>query len=98
MTIVILRNEVTKDLLNRMNDIKLHILSPEGTLVKTTVSLVTLPGMLSPFTVLPGHAALVTALVEGDVRYVENGAEKRLHIKEGFAEVGDDKVNVCVEA
>jgi F0F1-type ATP synthase epsilon subunit len=54
--------------------------------------------MLSPFTVLPGHAALVTALVEGDVRYVDNGAEKRLHIKEGFAEVGDDKVNVCVEA
>ena len=78
--------------------IQLHIVSPEGTLVRADVSLVTLPGMLSPFTVLPGHAALVTALVEGDVRYVENGAEKRLHIKEGFAEVGDDKVNVCVEA
>ena len=81
-----------------MDDIQLHILSPEGTLVQTAVSLVTLPGVVSPFTVLKDHAAMVTALVEGDVRYVENGAEKRLHIKEGFAEVGDDKVNVCVEA
>ena len=97
MTIVILRNEVTKDLLNRMNDIKLHILSPEGTLVKTTVELVTLPGLLAPFTVLPGHAALVTALEAGDVRYVENGAEKHMQIKEGFAEVRDNQVNVCVE-
>ena len=78
--------------------IDLHILSPEGTLVRADVSLVSLPGMLSPFTVLPGHAALVTALVEGDVRYVEDGAEKRLHIREGFAEVADDTVTVCVEA
>ena len=80
-----------------MDVITLHILSPEGTLVKTTVSLVTLPGMLSPFTVLPGHAALVSALVEGDVRYVEGGAEKRVHVREGFVEVENNQVKVCVE-
>jgi F-type H+-transporting ATPase subunit epsilon len=77
--------------------IALHILSPEGTLVKADVSLVSLPGIVSPFTVLPGHAALVTALEEGDIRYVEEGAEKRLHIREGFVEVGNNRVNVCVE-
>lgn len=77
--------------------IALHILSPEGTLVKADVSLVSLPGIVSPFTVLPGHAALVTALEEGDIRYVEEGAEKRLHIREGFVEVGNNQVNVCVE-
>ena len=77
--------------------IALHILSPEGTLVKADVSLVTLPGIVSPFTVLPGHAALVTALVAGDVRYVEDGAEKRLPIREGFVEVKDNQVKVCVE-
>ena len=78
--------------------ISLHILSPEGTLVKADVSLVSLPGMLSPFTVLPGHAALVTALVAGDIRYVEDGTEKRIPVKEGFAEVKDNTVTVCVEA
>ncbi len=78
--------------------IALHILSPEGTLVRSDVSLVSLPGMPSPFTVLPGHAALVTALVAGDVRYVEDGTEKRIPVKEGFAEVKDDTITVCVEA
>ena len=78
--------------------IRLHILSPEGSLVRADVSLVSLPGMLSPFTVLPGHAALVTALVAGDIRYVEDGTEKRLPVKEGFAEVKDNIVTVCVEA
>ena len=78
--------------------IQLHILSPEGTLVNKAVSLVTLPGMQAPFTVLPGHAALVTALVEGSVRYVEDGTEKRLPIHSGFAEVKEDTVTVCVEA
>ena len=77
--------------------IALHILSPEGTLVKADVSLVTLPDIVSPFTVLPGHAALVTALVAGDIRYVEDGAEKRLPIREGFVEVRDNQVQVCVE-
>ena len=78
--------------------IALHILSPEGSLVRAQVSLVSLPGMQSPFTVLPGHAALVTALVAGEVRYVEDGTEKRLPVKEGFAEVKDNTVTVCVEA
>ena len=80
-----------------MDAIKLHILSPEGTLVDAPVELVSLPGIVSPFTVLPGHAALVTALVAGNIRYVEDGAEKRLAIREGFVEVKDDEVNVCVE-
>ena len=77
--------------------IQLHILSPEGTLVQASVSLVSMPGSASPFTVLPGHAALVTSLDEGDVRYVEEGQEKFLHIKEGFAKVENNVVTVCVE-
>ena len=80
-----------------MDDIQLHILSPEGTLVQTAVSLVTLPSIVSPFTVLKDHGAMVTALVEGDVRYVEEGVEKHLHIREGFVEVGSNQVKVCVE-
>ena len=80
-----------------MDGIQLHILSPEGTLVKADVSLVTLPGVVSQFTVLKDHAAMVTALVEGDVRYVEEGSEKRLHIREGFVEIRDNQVKVCVE-
>ena len=80
-----------------MDNLKLHILSPEGTLLEANVELVTLPGLLSPFTVLPGHAAIVTALEKGTVRYVEAGKETFLPIKGGFAEVKDNAVTVCVE-
>ena len=80
-----------------MDSIALHILSPEGTLVRADVSLVSLPGMGSPFTVLPGHAPLITALDKGSIRYVEDGEEKRLPISEGFVEVRDNQVIVCVE-
>ena len=78
--------------------LSLHILSPEGTLVRRQVSLVTLPGALAPFTVLPGHAALVSALEAGNIRYVAEGKEERLPISGGFVEVKDNLVKVCVEA
>ena len=80
-----------------MDAIALHILSPEGTLVETTADLVTLPGIQAPFTVLPGHAALVTALEKGDIRYVVGGQEHRQPIREGFVEVKDNTVKACVE-
>lgn len=66
-------------------------------MVKADVSLVTLPGVAGPFTVLKDHAALITALEKGDIRYVEAGEEKRLPISEGFVEVGNNQVKVCVE-
>ena len=65
--------------------------------MRAHVSLVSLPGIVSPFTVLPGHAPLITALEEGTVRYVEDGTEKGLRIREGFVRVGNDQVTVCAE-
>ena len=41
---------------------------------------------------------MVTSLSEGNVRYVEDGVEKHIQIKDGFAEVKDNVVTVCVEA
>ena len=80
-----------------MDCIALHIVSPEGTLVEMTVSAVTLPGTLCPFEVLKNHAALISSLSKGDIVYVTDGKENRLSIAEGFVEVRDNKVDVCVE-
>ncbi|MBQ9701843.1 MAG: F0F1 ATP synthase subunit epsilon [Bacteroidales bacterium] len=77
--------------------IALHILSPEGTLVRADVTLVTQPGVEGPFTVLKDHAALITALTPWNIRYVEDGQEKFLAIRDGFVEVKDNVVKVCVE-
>ena len=80
-----------------MDCIALHILSPEGTLLEKTVSLVTLPGIAGSFTVLKDHDALVTALEKGNIRYVSEGKEERIPIRDGFVEVLNNQVNVCVE-
>lgn len=80
-----------------MDAISLHILSPEGTLVKKAVSLVTLPGIAGSFTVLKDHAPLLTALDAGQIRYVSDGKEEFQPIREGFVEVGGNEVKVCVE-
>ena len=80
-----------------MSAIHLNILSPEGPLVQADVDRVTLPGAAGQFTVLKDHAALVTALDKGRIRYVSGGKEAFLPIKEGFVQVGDNRVDVCVE-
>jgi F-type H+-transporting ATPase subunit epsilon len=77
--------------------IKLHIVSPERTLVEQAVSSVTLPGTIGPFMVLKNHAPIISSLEKGDIVYVYEGAEQRLPIASGFVEVRDNQVDVCVE-
>ena len=79
------------------NAIALHIVSPEGTLVETEVSAVTLPGSLAPFEVLKDHAPLISSPDQGDIVYVNENDEQRLPIASGFVEVRDNQVEVCVE-
>lgn len=78
-------------------DLTLHILSPEGPVLETGADLVTLPGAAGSFTILKDHAPIVTALVKGSVRYVSEGKEELVPIKEGFAEVRDNIITVCAE-
>ena len=80
-----------------MDAIRLHIVSPEKTLVEQAVSSVTLPGTVGPFMVLKNHAPIISSLVKGEIIYVSAGKEFRLPINEGFVEVRDNQVDVCVE-
>lgn len=77
--------------------ITLHIISPEGTVLEAQAELVSLPGSAGPFTVLKDHAPIVTALDKGRVRYIADGKEQFVAIKEGFAEVKNNVVTVCAE-
>ena len=77
--------------------ILLNILTPEKNLAGHMVGQVKLPGTAGEFTVLSGHAPLITSLTEGDIIFTEGGASKHVHIKSGFAEVQNDTVSACVE-
>lgn len=81
-----------------MAPIRLLIITPEETAADVRAHSVTLPGVVSPFQVLKDHAALITSLDPGLVRWVpEEGEEQTLAIRSGFVEVRDNTVSVYAE-
>ncbi len=77
--------------------IYLNIASPEEQISRRMVAQVTLPGTAGRFTVLSGHAPLISSLTEGDIEYKIGDLKEKVHIKSGFVEVLEDTVSVCAE-
>ena len=80
-----------------MAQLHLEIVSPERMLFNGEVEQVKLPGALGSFAILPHHAPLVSTLLQGEVSYALQGEIHRLKIQNGFVEVSDDQVMVCIE-
>lgn len=77
--------------------IRLLVLTPQKTILETSVSKVTLPASKGPFMVLYNHAPVITSLEEGVLVYEEEGKLHSMEIFGGFAEVNDNVVTVCAE-
>ena len=77
--------------------ILLRILTPEKTLVEKAVSKVSLPGTRGHFMVLRNHAAIISSLEKGDVKFMSEDVEETISISSGFVEVKDNTVTVCAE-
>ena len=81
-----------------MTELKLHIVSPDGTLVDNVpVTAVRLPGAQAPFTVLSGHAPIISPLLAGTVTYDTSEGTQSLAIRSGFVRVLDNRVELAVE-
>ena len=78
--------------------IHVDIVTPEKVLYSESADMVTAPGSLGEFGILPGHAAFVTTLDHGDIAVKKGCAEKRFTITGGFAEVGNDKLIILADA
>jgi F-type H+-transporting ATPase subunit epsilon len=74
----------------------IRILTPGGTLYEGAANAVFLPGSVSPFEVLPGHAPIISALSAGDIRVVD-GKEQRFAIRGGVVKVRNNEIVACVE-
>jgi F-type H+-transporting ATPase subunit epsilon len=72
----------------------LQIVTPEGQVFSDTVDLVVVPGTEGELGVLSLHAALVTALKPGELRYTKNGQEHVFAVGSGLLEVTQDSVSV----
>lgn len=75
----------------------LDIVTPERKVFSDDVDNVYLPGADGEMGVLQSHAALVTALHAGELRYLKDGQTVELAIGNGFAEVTQEKVTVLTD-
>src|SRR5690606_38015060 len=75
----------------------LEIVTPEKKIFSDTVGNIYLPGADGELGILDGHAALVTALQPGELRYEKGGQVITLAVGSGFAEVTEHKVNVLTD-
>lgn len=73
------------------------IATPEGIVFEGQVESAKFPGASGTFTVLPRHAALISALTPGKLVYVQNSQPTEMLIQGGFVEVKKNVISVCVE-
>ena len=73
-----------------MKELHLSIVSPEKSVFDGEVKIVTLPGTVGSFSILPGHAPIVSSLKAGTLGYTTmDGEEHTLDIQGGFVEMSE---------
>ncbi len=75
----------------------LKVISAEDILFQGEVKVVHLPGSMGAFTVLPGHASLVSTLNSGEIRYTSaDGSDHEVSVGGGIVDVDNNIVSVCI--
>ncbi len=75
----------------------LKLISAEAVIFDGEVKNVTLPGTMGEFQVLNNHAALISTLTPGTVRYTDAaGAPGSAEITGGLVDVDSNVVSVCI--
>jgi F-type H+-transporting ATPase subunit epsilon len=75
----------------------LRIISTDDVIFEGEATMVTLPGEMGSFSVLPHHASLVSTLAQGTIVYREpSGEEHSVATDGGLVDVDHDVVSVCV--
>jgi len=77
----------------------LSIITPENTLFSGKADMVTAPGALGDFGVLPGHMPFVSSLRPGAITVVEGGLQvAHFAVTEGIAEITPDHCTILTQA
>jgi F-type H+-transporting ATPase subunit epsilon len=76
---------------------KFELVSPERVLMSVDADQVVVPGSEGQFTVLAGHAPVISTLLPGVLDVTAGSVRKRLFVKSGFAEVDPARLTVLAE-
>ncbi len=79
------------------DNIQLTVVSPEQVLFDGLVRYVQLPGVSGSFSVVFGHAPLLTILTEGQIQFKSAGVTRKISLRSGFVSVGNNQVSICIE-
>jgi F-type H+-transporting ATPase subunit epsilon len=88
---------VFEESLKMAGTFKFELVSPERVLLSVDAEQVELPGGDGDFTVMPGHAPVISTLRPGTIHARTKDAKKGIFVKSGFVEVGPDKVVVLAD-
>ncbi len=74
------------------------VLTPDKEVFQGEITSVKVPGIGGQFEILKGHAPIVSALGEGEVRIIKgDGNRMSFSIEKGFVEVLKDEVSLLVQ-
>lgn len=78
---------------------ELTIITPSGICCNRLVDKVSIPGAGGAFTVLPGHAPILSGMLRGKVKFNEQGkdVEEEIDVENGFVEVKDNEIRIFTE-
>jgi F-type H+-transporting ATPase subunit epsilon len=75
----------------------LEVATPERVVVQERVSEAQIPAKNGYVGILPGHAALLSELGEGELSYTAGGRRRSVRIQGGWLEVAEDHVRVLAD-
>lgn len=73
------------------------LVSPERELFNGEVDQVVVPGSEGEFGVLPNHSPVMSVIKPGALKVINDGAERRIFVNGGFADVTPDGLTVLAE-
>lgn len=73
------------------------LVSPERELFNGEVDHVVVPGVEGDFGVLPNHAPVMSVIKPGALKVINDGAERRIFVNGGFADVTPEGLTVLAE-
>ncbi len=76
---------------------KFELVSPERVLMSAEAEQVQVPGAEGDFTVLPGHAPVISTLKPGVIHATLPNGKKGIFVRSGFAEVTSDALTILAE-
>lgn len=78
--------------------LKFELVTPERMALSEDATQVLVPGIEGEFTVLPGHAPVISALRPGVIEVsLPDAGKTRIYVKGGFAEIDGDHLTVLAE-